>query len=48
MPDIEKPSATPATNAFSLKSIAVSVVDFYAARWRAPGLARTHRRAILG
>jgi hypothetical protein len=28
MPDIEKPSATPATNAFNLKFIAVSVVYF--------------------
>jgi hypothetical protein len=28
MPDIEKPNTTPATNAFSLKSIAVSVVVF--------------------
>jgi hypothetical protein len=45
---IDKPSATPATNAFSLKFIAVSVVDFIAVRGRAPDWRRTDRRAIVG
>jgi hypothetical protein len=48
MPDIEKPNTTPATNAFSLKFIAVSVVDFLAVRWQAPSWRWTDRRAIVG